>query len=104
NGTPERLTASAEECFQVTVPHYDTADGQPVQLYRIDSGPWRTMPGDRVFYTGKLRPGPAARFLHAGRPRPAPPQVPAPPATRGAPPMTQFSGRVMPLPARVACR
>jgi hypothetical protein len=90
NGTPERLTASAEEYFQVTVPHYDTADGQPVQLYRIDSGPWRTMPGDRVFYTGKLRPGPHHVAVRT--------------ANRAGSTMIQFSWRVMPLPAPVACR
>src|ERR1019366_7901015 len=79
NGTPERLTASAEEYFQVTVPHYDTADGQPVQVYRIDSGPWRTMPGDRVFYTGKLRPGPP----HVAVPPPHPRGPPHDPFRRG---------------------
>ena len=38
NGTPERYTASAEEYFQVSVPHYNTADGKPSQQFRVDAG------------------------------------------------------------------
>ncbi|HUZ34854.1 MAG TPA: endo alpha-1,4 polygalactosaminidase [Streptosporangiaceae bacterium] len=58
NGTPERYTSSPEEYFQVNAPHYNSADGRPVQLYRIDQGSWRPLPGSRALYTGKLRPGP----------------------------------------------
>jgi Glycoside-hydrolase family GH114 len=90
NGTPQRRTASAEEYFQVSVPHSDTADGQPVQRYRIDGGPWRAMPGNRVFYTGKLHPGPH--------------QVAVRTASRAGSTMIRFSWHVVPLPAPVACR
>jgi hypothetical protein len=57
NGTPDPYTASAEEYFRVNAPHYNSADGRPVQLYRIDRGPWRPLPGGRAFYTGRLGPG-----------------------------------------------
>jgi Glycoside-hydrolase family GH114 len=90
NGTPQRRTASTEEYFQVAVPHYDKADGQPVQRYRIDGSQWRTMPGSRVFYTGKLRPGPH--------------QVAVRTANRAGSTMIQFSWRITPLPVPVACR
>ena len=58
NGTPERETASAEEYFQVAAPHANAADGTVTQRYRVDAGPWRAMPKNRVFYTGTLLPGP----------------------------------------------
>ena len=58
NGTPERHTASAEEYFQVAAPHASAADGTVTQRYRVDFGPWRAMPKNRVFYTGTLEPGP----------------------------------------------
>ena len=56
NGTPERETASAEEYFQVAAPHANAADGTVTQRYRVDAGPWRAMPKNRVFDTGTLRP------------------------------------------------
>jgi hypothetical protein len=90
NGTPQRQTASAQEYFQVSSPHYATADGQPGQLYRIDSGPWRTMPGNRVFYTGTLRPGPHRVAVRT--------------ANRAGSTVIQFRWQVTPLPAPVACR
>ena len=58
NGTPEPRTASAEEYFQVAAPHANAADGTVAQWYRIDHGGWHTMPASRVFYTGRLAPGP----------------------------------------------
>ena len=58
NGTPERRTASAEEYFGVSAPHYNAGDGKPSQRYRVDRGSWRPMPANRVFYTGKLAVGP----------------------------------------------
>ena len=58
NGTPESGTASTEEYFQVAAPHASAADGAVTQRYRIDFGPWRAMPKNRVFFTGTLEPGP----------------------------------------------
>ena len=58
NGTPESDTASTEEYFQVAAPHANTADGTVTQRYRIDFGPWRAIPKNRVFFTGTLEPGP----------------------------------------------
>jgi hypothetical protein len=58
NGTPERHTASTLENFQVAAPHANPADGPVTQSYRVDAGPWRAMPKNRVFSTGTLAPGP----------------------------------------------
>ena len=58
NGLPEPRTGSAEEYFQIDPAHYSSADGPVRQKFRIDGGPWRAMPQPRVFYTGRLRPGP----------------------------------------------
>jgi hypothetical protein len=58
NGTPESGTTSTEEYFQVAAPHASAADGTVTQQYRVDVGPWRAMPKNRVFYTGTLEPGP----------------------------------------------
>jgi Glycoside-hydrolase family GH114 len=58
NGTPERRTASAEEYFQVDPPHYSGRGGAARQWFRVDHRGWRPMPASRVFYTGRLRPGP----------------------------------------------
>ncbi len=58
NGLPEARTGSAEEYFQVDAPHFAAADGAATQRYRIDGGRWRPVPARRVFYTGRLRPGP----------------------------------------------
>ena len=90
NGTPEARTGSAEEYFQVNPPHYNSAQGAPVQRYRIDHGPWRPLPGSRVFYTGKLRRG-----RHAVQVRTA---------NRAGATTTRFGWRVVPLPAPLACR
>jgi hypothetical protein len=57
NGLPERRTASNQEYFQVSPPHYNAANGPAAQSYRVDRGPWRAMPGSGVFPTGKLRVG-----------------------------------------------
>jgi|HubBroStandDraft_6_1064221.scaffolds.fasta_scaffold30301_3 hypothetical protein len=90
NGTPEARTGSAEEYFQVNPPHFNSAQGAPVQRYRIDHGPWRPLPGSRVFYTGKLRLG-----HHAVQVRTA---------NRAGTTITRFGWRVVPLPAPLACR
>jgi glycosyl hydrolase family 114 len=90
NGTPERRTASAEEYFQVTAPHYNKEDGTPSQRYRVGRGPWHAMPANLTFYTGKLRPG-----RH---------QVEVRTANRAGATAIRFGWRVVPLPAPVACR
>jgi hypothetical protein len=58
NGTPERHTASTTENLQVAAPHANAADGPVTQSYRVDAGPWRALPKNRVFATGTLVPGP----------------------------------------------
>jgi len=58
NGTPERHTVSATEYFQAAAAHANAADGPVTQSYRVDGGPWRAMPKNRVFYTGPLAPSP----------------------------------------------
>jgi hypothetical protein len=90
NGTPERHTASAEEYFGVSSPHYNTADGQPSQRYRVDRGAWRPMPANHVFYTGKLAVGPH--------------QVSVRTANRAGSTDIRFGWRVVPLPAPLACQ
>ena len=54
NGTPDKRTGSREENFQVTDPHFNTADGTPVVRYRVDRRSWLALPTDRVFSTGRL--------------------------------------------------
>ncbi len=90
NGTPERHTASAEEYFQVSAPHYNTGDGKPSQQFRVDGGSWRPMPANRVFYTGKLAVGPH--------------QVSVRTANRAGSSEIRFGWRVVPLPAPLACQ
>ena len=90
NGTPERHTASAEEYFGVSSPHYNSADGQPSQRYRVDQGAWRAMPANHVFYTGKLAVGPH--------------QVSVRTTNRAGSTDIRFGWRVVPLPAPLACR
>ena len=90
NGTPERRTASDEEYFQVNPPHYNPADGVPVQQYRIDAGPWRSLPASRVFYTGKLAIGRHRVVVRTTNS--------AGSSTAG------FRWRVVPMPRPVACR
>ena len=90
NGLPEARTGSAEEYFQVSAPHFAAADGPAGQRYRIDSGRWQAMPARRVFYTGRLRPGPhRVSVLTVDR------------AGRSA---LSFRWRVVPLPAPAQCR
>ena len=90
NGTPEKHTGSAEEYFGVSAPHYNAGDGQPGQQYRVDRGPWRPMPANRVFYTGKLAVGPH--------------QVSVRTANRAGSSEIRFGWRVVPLPAPLACQ
>ena len=90
NGLPERRTGSAEEYFEVGRPHYNSADGTPVQRYRIDGGAWRALPGKRVFYAG---------HLGVGRHR-----VAVRTANRAGATTLRFSWRVVPLRAPVPCR
>ncbi len=89
NGTPERRTASAEEYFQVGVPHANPADGRAAQWYRIDRGGWRPMPGSRVFYTGQLGVGPHQASVRT--------------ANRAGTTEVSFRWQVVPLPAPLAC-
>jgi hypothetical protein len=42
----------------VAAPHANAADGTVTQRYRVDAGPWRALPKNRVLYTGTLLPGP----------------------------------------------
>ncbi len=58
DGVPEQHTGSDSEYFTVDAPHYPPGAGTPTMSYRIDAGPWRPMPADRVFYTGLLHVGP----------------------------------------------
>ena len=90
NGTPERHTASAEEYFQVSAPHYNAGDGKPGQQFRVDRGSWRPMPASHVFYTGKLAVGPH--------------QVSVRTANRAGSTEIRFGWRVVPLPAPLACQ
>ena len=90
NGTPEQHTASAEEYFGVAAPHYNAGDGKPGQRYRVDRGPWRPMPANHVFYTGKLAVGPH--------------QVSVRTANRAGSTQIRFGWRVVPLPAPLACQ
>ncbi len=90
NGTPERRTASAEEYFGVSSPHYNAGDGKPSQRYRVDQGAWRPMPANHVFYTGKLAVGPH--------------QVSVRTANRAGSTQIRFGWRVGPLPAPLACQ
>ncbi|HUA42443.1 MAG TPA: endo alpha-1,4 polygalactosaminidase [Streptosporangiaceae bacterium] len=90
NGTPEHRTASDAEYFQVDPPHYNSADGVPLQQYRVDGSSWRTLPASRVFYTGKLAIG-----MHRVQVRTA--------NTAGAT-TTAFRWRVVPMPRPVPCR
>ncbi len=89
NGTPQRRTASAEEYFQVGVPHANPADGRAAQWYRIDGGGWRPMPGSRVFDTGQLRVGPHQASVRT--------------ANRAGATELSFRWQVVPLPAPLAC-
>ena len=90
NGTPEPRTASAEEYFQVEPPQYDPAQGIPAQRYRVDAGPWRTLPAGRVFSTGKLRTGPHTVAVRT--------------SDKAGTTTIRFGWRVVPLPAPLACR
>ena len=90
NGTPERRTASREEYFQVDPPHYNSGDGQPAQLYRIDRRPWRALPASRVFYTGQLSLG---RHVVSVRT-----------ANRAGASTAAFGWRVVAMPAPAPCR
>ncbi|MGO8957188.1 MAG: endo alpha-1,4 polygalactosaminidase [Streptosporangiaceae bacterium] len=89
NGTPESRTASPEEYFQVDPAHYSTADAVPVERFRVDREPWRTLHG-RILYTGKLGIG-----RHEVQVRTA--------DSAGATTIA-FRWRVVPMPAPVACR
>jgi hypothetical protein len=89
NGLPEHRTGSAEEYFEVGPPHYNAADGRPVQRYRIDGGAWRALPGKRVFYTGKLGIGAHSVAVRT--------------SDRAGTTIRRFGWRVVPLPAPRPC-
>jgi hypothetical protein len=90
NGTPEQHTASAEEYFHVSVPHYNRADGTPVQRYRVDGGPWRVLPANRTLYAAGLKPGPHRVAVRTSN-------------VAGSS-VVRFSWHVVPMPAPVACQ
>src|SRR5205823_15006751 len=73
-----------------SAPHWNTADGQVAQWYRIDRGRWRALPGGRVFYTGTLAAGPHQVTVRTANPA-------------GATEI-RFGWRVVPPPPPVACR
>ena len=89
NGTPEQRTSSTEEYFQVSAPHENAADGQANQKYKIENGPWRLLPANRVFYTGTLAVGPHVVSVRT--------------ANRAGTRVIRFRWRVIPMPAPVAC-
>jgi len=89
NGLPERRTASNQEYFQVSQPHFNAANGPASQAYRVDGGPWRAMPRSGVFPTGKLA---------VGRHR-----VEVQTADVAGVTMLSFGWRVVPLPAPLPC-
>jgi hypothetical protein len=89
NGLPERRTASTQEYFQVSPPHYNAANGPASQSYRVDGGPWQAMPGSRVFRTGQLA---------VGRHR-----VEVQTADVAGATTLSFHWRVVPLPAPLPC-
>ncbi len=90
NGLPERRTGSAEEFFGVDPPHYNAADGQASQQYQVDHRGWRPLPGNRVFFTGKLAAGPHRVAVRT--------------ADRAGATTRSFRWRVVPLPAPLRCR
>ena len=71
----------------MAAPHSNAADGSVTQRYRVDAGPWRALPTNRVFYTGTLRRGPH--------------QVAVRTASRAGATQIAFRWRVVP-PARAA--
>src|SRR5215831_14495037 len=89
NGLPDRRTASTQEYFQVSPPHYNAANGPASQSYRVDGGPWQAMPGSRVFPTGRLVPG-----RH---------RVEVQTADVAGVTTLSFRWRVVPLPAALPC-
>jgi hypothetical protein len=90
NGTPEHRTASNEEYFQVSAPHYRAADGLPRQRYRVDHAGWLPLPANHALYTGKLRPG-----RH---------EVAVRTASHAGASVIRFRWRVVPLPRPEPCR
>jgi hypothetical protein len=89
NGLPEHHTASRQEYFRVSQPHYRAASGPVAQSYRVDHGPWRPMPHGRVFQTRKLT---------LGRHR-----VEVRTAGHAGHTVLAFRWRVVPLPAPLPC-
>ena len=89
NGTPERRTASAEEYFDISPPHYNAADGTPAVSYRVDARGWRPLPASRLVYTGKLGPGSHRVLVRT--------------SNAAGTSLRAFHWRVVPLPAPAAC-
>ena len=88
--TPEARTASAEEFFQVSAPHWSVAGGRPVQWFRVGHSKWQRLHASRVFFTGRLKPG-----RH---------EVAVRTANRYGLTTIHFRWRVVPLPEPVACQ
>jgi hypothetical protein len=89
NGTPQRRTSSREEYFQTDPPHYDAEDGTPKLGYRVDGGPWRALPHDHTFYTGKLGIG-----AH---------RVAVTTESGAGTSVRSFAWQIVPMPAPVSC-
>jgi hypothetical protein len=89
NGTPQHRTASAEEYFELSPPHYRASDGAPAVTYRVDARPWRPLPASRLIFTGTLAPG-----RH---------RVSVRTANAAGATMRSFAWRVVHLPAPLAC-
>ena len=89
NGLPEKTTGSNAENFQVTLPHFNTADGKPVMQYRVDDGAWRAVRTTRVFGTGELSVGDHRVSIRA--------------QNRAGATTRTYGWRVVPLPAPAAC-
>jgi hypothetical protein len=90
NGLPERRTASDAEYLQVDPVHYRATAGVPVISYRVDRGPWTTVPASRRIYTGKLATGPHRVLVRS--------------SDRAGTSTIGYGWRVTPMPKPVACQ
>ncbi len=89
NGLPEKTTGSNAENFQVTLPHFNAADGRPVVQYRVDDQRWRALRTTRFFGTGELGVGNHRVSIRA--------------QNRAGTTTRTYGWRVVPLPAPAAC-
>jgi hypothetical protein len=89
NGTPESTTGSRTEYFSVDPPHYNSSKGAPTTTYRIDTGGWKAMPSNDVFYTGELSLGQHSVAVRT--------------SDSAGSSVVSFGWKVVPLPAPVSC-